>query len=50
MKKYKSPNLQALQQATTNKITEHMERVTAGLKNNEKVVQTGVIGEKKDSL
>ena len=50
MKKYKSPNLKKLQQATSNKITEHMERVTAGLKNNEKVAQTGVIGEKKDSL
>jgi hypothetical protein len=50
MKKYKSPNLKALQQATTNKITEHMERVTAGLKNNEPIAQTGVIGEKKDSL
>ena len=50
MKKYKSPNLKALQQATTNKITEHMERVTAGLKNNDPIAQTGVIGEKKDSL
>lgn len=50
MKKYKSPNLKKLQQATTNKITEHMERVTAGLKNNDPIAQTGVIGEKKDSL
>lgn len=50
MKKYKSPNLQALQQATNNKITEHMDRATAGLKNNDQVAQTGVVGDKKDSL
>ncbi len=50
MKKYKAPNVQALQKATTDKITEHMEGVAAGLKNNNPVAQTGVIGEKKDSL
>jgi type-F conjugative transfer system mating-pair stabilization protein TraN len=50
MKKYKPPNLEILKQATNKKITEHMERVTASLKNNEPEAKTGVVGEKKDSL
>lgn len=51
MKKYKSPNVTALQQKTAEQIKGHMDSITARFKNHKgEGAQTGVIGDKKDSL
>jgi hypothetical protein len=51
MKKYKSPNVTALQQKTAEQIKGHMDSITARFKNHKgEGAPTGVIGDKKDSL